>query len=610
MRGWGGVSHRRTIGRIVVSTLTVVLAAPAVLLAGDAPAWGARLVVKPPEGAAKPVPGSGMGTRAALDDPRCNTGEAYSVYGRWDTSSVGSGPFCVRPFEDGDDNGGATSRGVTATSIKLVAILPSPARGEAQAQAAPPRSRADNSRTTWADMVHDHLHAYLPFYETWGRDIEVVLYESTGADETAQRADAVAIVGEKPFAAINFDTYGLDVLVSELAKAKILVHSYAASPRETQAQAPYRWGGNDPDAAAVNSAEVIGKQLAGKKAQYAGSDELRTKTRKFGLVKIKDLIDQALFEKTLTRYGGKSAKFATTSEYVGSGGTLGDAEQAQRDAPVMVTRMKAAGVTTVVLFTDRAMNQALMEQATAQDWYPEWFMTGSGYYNLAVLAAALPEAQSEHAFGLSIFGPYFDVPDDVAAFTGVNGAYNWFWGEGVGTTSGVAGAGITWFLNGVHHAGPKLTPETFRQGLFAMPATGGARNNNPLVGLTGYGRTTGLPYDAYIPGPADFVPFWMDPYTRGISPGVNTEVDHVSWVIEDGRRYGPGGWPKKLPWFDKSKAVYELREYPPSLPRPTAAAPCAPGQCPATGAPEPTPGAPNASGFVAKHTLGTRASGT
>ena len=32
---------------------------------------------------------------------------------------------------------------------------------------------------TWADLGHDYLEAYLPFYETWGRDIEVVFFEST-----------------------------------------------------------------------------------------------------------------------------------------------------------------------------------------------------------------------------------------------------------------------------------------------------------------------------------------------------------------------------------------------------------------------------------------------
>ena len=180
------------------------------------------------------------------------------------------GPLCVRPFKKGDDNGGATSNGVTATSIKLVAVLPSPARGDAQAAAAQLKNLAQGSTGTWADAVHDYLVARLPFYETWGRDIDVSLYESTGIDETAQRADAVAILAEKPFAVINFDSFGLDTLVTSLAQSKVLVESFSVSPEESAAQSPYRWGGNDTDAAAASSAEVIGKNLVGKKAQYAG----------------------------------------------------------------------------------------------------------------------------------------------------------------------------------------------------------------------------------------------------------------------------------------------------------------------------------------------------
>ena len=43
------------------------------------------------------------------------------------------------------------------------------------------------------------------FYETWGRDIEVHFYISSGTDEPAQRADIVAIKAMKPFAAVNLD---------------------------------------------------------------------------------------------------------------------------------------------------------------------------------------------------------------------------------------------------------------------------------------------------------------------------------------------------------------------------------------------------------------------
>jgi hypothetical protein len=579
------------------------LCVPFALNAANGSAAVHRAAVETPAGAAKPVPGSGMGTLAALDDARCNTGAQYSVYGRWDTSSVGAGPFCVRPFADGEDNGGATATGVTADAVKVVILLPSPARSQAQEAAAPARRRGDNSVGTWSDLAHDYLYAHLPFYETWGRNIEVVFYESTGDDEAAQRADAVAIRAERPFAVMSFDTFGLDTLMLELARAKIVVQGCGTSLRETLAVAPYWWGCNsDPDAAAVNSAEVIGKQLAGKKARYAGTEELQGAHRKFGLVMIKDLVDQALFEQTLAKYGGADVDMATESTYVASGGALGDAEQAQRDAPSIVSRMKTKGVSTVVLFTDVAMNRALMEQASAQEWYPEWFMTGAGFFDLAAFAAGYPEDQSAHAFGISLIPPYLDAPPAIADITGTTGAFNWFWGDSVGTNSGVAIGLSNWLLPGIHHAGPNLTPKTFKQGLWAMPATGGSADNDPLNPLVGYGHTTGLPYPSYIWGPADFAPLWMDPHTRGISQGLNVEVDHVSWYLDGGRRYAAGQWPKKLPWFKKSGALFQFDEYPVDPP-PTASASCGTGRCPSTGAAQPTPGTPSASGFVADASL-------
>ena len=58
----------------------------------------------------------------------------------------------------------------------------------------------------------------------------------------------MGIKEEQPFAVLNFDTAGLDTLMTELAKAKILVQSCGTSMREALAVAPYWWGCNsDPD---------------------------------------------------------------------------------------------------------------------------------------------------------------------------------------------------------------------------------------------------------------------------------------------------------------------------------------------------------------------------
>ena len=255
---------------------------------------------------------------------------------------------------------------------------------------------------------------------------------------------------------------------------------------------------------------MIGKTLVGKKAEFGG-DDVKDQTRKFGLVTIDGELDLDTFKDNLSKY---KATIASESSYIGSGGALGDPVVSQQQAPVMVQRMKDAGVTTVILFTDAAMNTALMTQADQQGWHPEWFYTGNGYAELPVLAQGTPDTQSSHALGISSFGPYYKAPENLAGLT----AMNWFWGKGVGSTSGSIAAAPAWLLAGIHYAGPDLTAKNFARGLFAAPAVGG-NPDNPLVPLSGYGRTTGLPYDAYNPGPADFYPFFVDPDGDRDRPG-------------------------------------------------------------------------------------------
>ena len=305
-----------TAAALALSALTLLGGA-----AGAANGNDTTMVVTPPTGALKPVPATGMGTPAAMDDPRCNVGTGFSVYGNWNTARSAPGRRAWRRCKKGEKNGGATATGVTADSVKVVAVIPSAERSAAQTKAAPPINRAGNTPSTWENAVHDYLFAYHNFYEQWGRAIDVELYTSTGVDETAQRADLVAITAMKPFAVINFDTYGLDVLVTGLAQKKILVQSYSTSPAESAAVAPYRWGGgSDPTRRRRTSAEVIGKNLVGKNAEFGG-DDVKSQPRKFGLVEVKDLIDLDAFKKNLAKY--KGTKIASESSYEGTGGAAG-----------------------------------------------------------------------------------------------------------------------------------------------------------------------------------------------------------------------------------------------------------------------------------------------
>ena len=163
--------------------------------------------------------------------------------------------MCVKPWKAGADNGGATAPGVTAKRITVVTVLPNAEQLKRDPVA--PKHRADNTASTYQDAIYDLLLPQMRFFETWGRDVEMKFVTSSGNDEAAQRADVVAITAMKPFAVVNLvNNPDLDTLETALAAARILTTGYATTTEQAERQWPYRWGQNDKQATAINSAEV------------------------------------------------------------------------------------------------------------------------------------------------------------------------------------------------------------------------------------------------------------------------------------------------------------------------------------------------------------------
>ena len=137
---------RRTVARKASLALLGLALAAGILVPGS-PADAGTATLQRPDGAGPPVKASGMGTQAALDNPRCRHDEPeYGPYGRFDSTSVGGGPACVKAWEDGDDNGGATWQGVTEDRIKVVAYVPN--EEQAKTDPVPPKVRPGNTNGT------------------------------------------------------------------------------------------------------------------------------------------------------------------------------------------------------------------------------------------------------------------------------------------------------------------------------------------------------------------------------------------------------------------------------------------------------------------------------
>ena len=543
MRHFEGSASRLARVAVVLTAVIAVFVPAAAVHAAE-----------PPPGTGKPPAGSGINTPAAYANPSCN--KAGGKYGIMGLVTVDAGPVCL-PEWKGGDNGGATYQGVTKDAVKVVALVPNAQQSAALGPRSAPTNYATGQPGTVPDALADTLAAYEHAFGgkyTAGRDIQVEYMTSGGDDEAAQRADAVTVLGKKPFVVLDL-AGSLFVFDAQIANAKTPVFSLYTTVEQSVKQAPYHWGQQDNSAAMINGGEFVGKQVAGKKAEYAGDAAMHNQTRTLGLV-YSDAIEPSYFTDTLAKYHVKVGPDVTFS-YSGGTSQTGDTAVAQTQAPVAIAKMKAGGVTTVLLLADPAMVTALTSQATAQDYHPEWVYLGSGNIDFPLLARTYDQSQWAHAFGLSNVWPGSPV-----ATTTTPTAVQWYWGN-QGTFGINPANSISWLMSGIMYAGPKLTPQTLKQGWFSIPAGGGSAAVNPALrnqGVRfGYGHTNNLPYEEYMRGNKDFAATYWDPATVGPPTLSFPGGQGANMYLNNAERYYAGTWPTKpLTFFDKSKAISQF----------------------------------------------------
>jgi hypothetical protein len=320
------------------------------------------------------------------------------------------------------------------------------------------------------------IEMFAQTYETWGRKIKVVRLKGTGSDETSARADAVKVAAEiKAFASIGGPGQE-GAYAEELARRGVVCVGCGLSLPDSalQANAPFLWGNlQTPEQYLLNLGDFIIERLLGKKAEFAGSPEIRSKTRNFGVVHFEQ--DPPVFggvEEEVAKQGGArgyDAAVNLTYQLV-----IADLPEKAR---VLVDQLKKAKVTSVVFLGDPIMPIYLTKAATDQNYFPEWIITGTVLTDTTVFGRLYDQEQWAHAFGVSSLPARLPLEKSEAWRT-----YEWFYGEppAAKKTATIINEPIRILMAGIHQAGPKLTPETFRDGLFAYPPTGGLPTNPRL----------------------------------------------------------------------------------------------------------------------------------
>jgi hypothetical protein len=464
-------------------------------------------------------------------------------------------PYFYRPecYANVADNGGATSQGVTRDTIKVVVYLN--AETDPILDYITSAIRNDDTTEQVKQTFRDFDEIFGSLYQTYGRKVEIEFVQGTGTiiDEVAARADAQKAIDKKPFAVWGSPP-ATAAWADELAANKIICLScFGGGFGEW-------WEERSPYAISVLPgleqgtlffADYVVKRLAGRKAEHAGDPALQRQERKFGSI----YLDQGeesqklseLFEDTLAKND------VELTEHVGYNP---DPSRLQEQAAVTISRLKSAGVTTVFFTGDPIAPRTYTEEATRQEFFPEWVITGTILTDTAAFGRTYDQRQWAHAFGISY------IPARVRSDEGdaIWRLHEWYHGKPPAAKDTY---GVLWFMPATFYAalqaaGPNLTPQNFLNGLFAAEPT----RRSVTQASVSWGDKGRWPKTDYH-GVDDYSEIWWDPETTGPDE-IRRQGAGVYQYVNGGKRYLYREMKREPPKvFDRDGAVAFYDEPPP-----------------------------------------------
>lgn len=458
-------------------------------------------------------------------------------------------PPCVPIWPEGADNGGPTYQGVTADEIVIALRF-----GEANpvvsslivaAGADDTQEETRATRQGWANVFEAH-------HETYGRKIKFVYFEESGDDDEADRADAIKVATEiKAFAAWGG---GGAAYREELAARGVICICGGRDAAYYINHGPYFWGTQPSWEQWLGpAAEYIGKRLWGREAVHAGDPAYMLEERRFGIVYPEpddgEAVNFAAVNYMDGQLGTYGARFHEKISY------LSDINTAQEQARTIIARLKESGITTVVLWTDPIAPIFLTQEASNQSYRPEWVIVGGNLVDTTFFGRTYEPTQWAHAFGVSQLwarGP--QTTNEVFHL------YGWHNGEDppARATYEIIYQTPWMFYTALHLAGPNLNPQTFRDGLFAFPPSGGG----PTLVTRSFGNHGLWPFEDYTAFD-DATEVWWDSDAVGQNE-IGQEGTGMWAYVDGGKRYRFGQWPTTEPKvFVDEGAITKYDEVPP-----------------------------------------------
>jgi len=478
-------------------------------------------------------------------------------------------PPCV-PVPTGS-NGGATSSGVTGTSINLVYYRPQPGGlTSAVSSAAGTPAQALATVQSYVAMLNQ-------IFEMYGRHVNLIPFEASGGDgdPVAAHADAVTVAEQDhAFASIGGPAT-TSAYVDELARLHVLcmVCGDSSTYGLIAQNAPYQWANLPTADTSLNvTVDYIIAKLNGKDAIWAGDPAMHTRKRSFIVVSETSEPPSPGFNELATSLANKiKAEHVNVASSTALTYTL-NLTTLPTQAATLAEKLKTSGATSVVFAGDPIMPIYLTKACANIGYFPEWIITGIVLTDTSTLGRYYDQSEWAHAFGVSSLA----VPVPVAASDSYH-LYRWWYGADTSPASLAAPAilpGYVQFFTGVQLAGPHLTPETFTEGLFRAPPTGGG----PTSPLEAYGDQGAAPRPSYA-SPADYTFLWYDATAKGPDEE-GTVANGLMQHVNGGARYRAGVVPNgAVPMFSTAGAVTSYQTPPDRAP----SYPAWPGSPAATG---------------------------
>ncbi len=374
------------------------------------------------------------------------------------------------------DNGGATSKGVTDTTIR-VAFRVLNEKGFQQTLAELAGASLVDSPDSITRTVSALADYFNERFQLYGRKIEMVFYDGRGSNTNELLgkgrelavADAIQVAEEiGAFADLSATS---EPYAGALAERGVIGFGTPYLSRGWHEQrAPFAWSlATDGSIVSEFAAEYAVKKLYGGNADHAGG-ALKGRPRVFGALApenswYQESVDNA--EKVI-RDAGQEPGYRRA--YVLDLGTMSD--QATR----IIADFKDRGITTILCGCDPIIPVFLSGVANREQYYPEFIIVGTALTDADIVGQLWNPNFASHAFGVSpldgfvpptqtiAYAAYKSVRDDEPAFS-VDLIYYQMYMLAIG----------------LQMAGPDLNPQSFEQGMFSYPPKSGP------IGLWAFG---------------------------------------------------------------------------------------------------------------------------